>query len=85
MKNVTSTKRHRIELWLTKRGYDGYFNPDGGCGCRLGDLCPCGGIYEQCRPGYLGPCDCGDHDWHICEDAPPQFDEADHGNPEVQE
>ena len=42
--------RKALKEWLTNRGYDGLFTDD--CGCELSDLCPCGGEYDLCHPGY---------------------------------
>lgn len=41
-----------IEEGLRKNGYDGLFIEDG-CACRVGDLCPCGGLNEGCSPGVF--------------------------------
>ncbi len=52
--------------WLKDHGYEGLFNGDAGCGCRLTDLMPCDEPGEGCEAGYEGPCDCGEGcDWHI--------------------
>ena len=50
--------------FLTLHGYAGFYH-FGECACMLHDLAPCGEYIGDCEPGYLGPCDCGDHDWHI--------------------
>lgn len=54
-----------IEAHLREHGYDGLCNSDGECACRVDDLAPCAALCEECEPGHLAPCDCGDHDWHI--------------------
>jgi hypothetical protein len=43
-----------IEKWLTDNGYDGLYN-DEECGCQCGDLFPCDGPVDECRPGHLIP------------------------------
>ena len=55
--------RQIVALYLLENGFHGL----GGvhCGCRLTELMPCDGPQDRCKPGYLVPCDCGDHDWHI--------------------
>jgi len=52
--------------YLVANGFDGLY-VDGECACRVDDLRPCmTGFFHECKPGYLGPCDCiDDHDWHI--------------------
>jgi len=46
------TVKEIVEQYLEANGYDGLWLDD--CGCRLGDLFPCGmeGT-DDCRPGYL--------------------------------
>lgn len=58
-----------VEKYLTDNGFDGLFCPNT-CACKLADLMPCGEdcFDEDCEAGYLAPCDCGDHDWHIQTD-----------------
>jgi hypothetical protein len=61
---------------LVAHGFDGLYNVDGECACKLNDLCPCnsydGGLSEECSPGYLNPCPttCGEHSWHIAKWKP---------------
>ena len=46
------TVKEIVEEYLRKNMYDGLWLDD--CGCRLGDLFPCGiAGTEQCQPGYL--------------------------------
>lgn len=47
------------------KGFDGLWSPNAECGCKVDDLAPCGGPMEDCEAGYLMPCNCGEHDWHI--------------------
>lgn len=52
---------------LRRAGYDGLWNADGDCACKVDDLYPCGERGDNCQPGVVKPCpsDCGEHDWHI--------------------
>ena len=56
--------REIIKKYLIDNGFDGLFDPDE-CACEIADLMPCGEYCGSCEPGYKGPCDCGDHDFHI--------------------
>ena len=52
-----------VERFLRKNGYDGLFQPEGPCGCELGDIAPCGQIGGDCEAGYKVPgcnSDCGE-------------------------
>ncbi len=54
-----------VKKYLEENGFDGLYEP-GECACEINDLFPCGeGSLVHCKPGYKGPCDCGDHDFHI--------------------
>jgi len=62
------TLRMFLQMNLAELGYDGLYNVEADCACRLRNLCPCDEPdLEQCRPGYLLPCpaECGLHAWHI--------------------
>ncbi len=59
------TVREMVIAALESGGYDGLVADDSECACDLSDLVPCGELGEQCTAGWKGPCDCGDHDWHI--------------------
>lgn len=49
-----------IRDYLKAHGFDGLWCCEGDpCGCALEDLAPCGEMSEECRTGYLKPCDCG--------------------------
>lgn len=41
-----------VEVYIQENGYDGLYDPYKGCGCKLGNLFPCGGEWvERCIPG----------------------------------
>jgi hypothetical protein len=63
-----------VAEYLEKNGYDGLYTDD--CGCRLEDLGACGDMPSHCIAGWLGPCDCGHHDWHISGERPKSKGEA---------
>lgn len=65
MKKPTMTLIQIVRKYLKTNGYDGLYNSDGQCGCKLSDLMPCDNPGKGCKPGYLAPCDCGEHNWHI--------------------
>lgn len=48
------TVKEIIEKYLKDNGFDGLYNPEDkeGCGCELGDLCPCEEDFGECKPGY---------------------------------
>jgi hypothetical protein len=56
-----------IADWLRTHGYDGLYDDDGECACRLNDLIPCGDANPTyCKPGVISICTCGEgHDSHI--------------------
>lgn len=58
-----------VRAHLESNGFDGLYSPSE-CACKVDDLAPCGGLKEDCEPGYLQACDCGDHDWHIGDEKP---------------
>jgi len=41
-----------VEEYLKTNGYDGLCHSETGCGCRRGDLMPCGEPSPNCQPGY---------------------------------
>ena len=55
--------REIVQKYLKENGFDGIYNDE--CACLTDDLAPCSESMDDCEPGYRGPCDCGDHDWHI--------------------
>jgi hypothetical protein len=66
--------RDLVEFALEANGFDGLFNTDSNCACRLGDLIPCGEVSLWCGAGYQAPCDgtCEDGkcDFHIVRVKP---------------
>ena len=54
-----------VEKFLVANHFDGLWNSEGECACRVGDLAPCSELEADCAAGYLAPCDCSEHDWHI--------------------
>ena len=66
---MKTTVRDIIKKYLDYNGYDGLYFP-GECACKKEDICPCSENPLECKPGYLCPCDCGEHDWHIGPDKP---------------
>lgn len=44
-----------VRKYLSENGFDGLYNADAECGCRIDDLAPCGEPIGECRPGYSGP------------------------------
>lgn len=44
--------RDIVEAYLTANGYEGLWDGED-CGCRLGDLIPCDGRIEWCKPAYI--------------------------------
>ncbi len=59
-----------VVMYLKENGYEGLYNIDADCGCELGDLMPCCEAADDCHAGYKGPCNCGDHDFHIGDSRP---------------
>ena len=53
-----------VRAWLKNHGFDGLYMT-GECACVVDDLFPCGHACPDCSAGYIIPCDCGDHDYHI--------------------
>ena len=54
-----------LEHWLPLHGYDGLVCDGAECGCLVGDLIPCDGPCDTCRPGYQGPDPTGECKWMI--------------------
>lgn len=67
MKKLAMTLIKIVRQYLRANGYDGLYNADGECGCKVNDLMTCNYPGMRCKPGYLAPCPkgCGEHDWHI--------------------
>lgn len=49
-----------LVVFMKENGYDGLFQENGVCACKLGDLIPCQCDFSNCRFGYLSECDCGE-------------------------
>ena len=59
------TKEKMIE-YLHRHKYDGLYS--GGtkeCACMNYELMDCESYCEDCKPGYVGDCNCGKHELHI--------------------
>lgn len=54
-----------IEEYLEKNGYHGLYTEFGECACLIKDIGACENISLDCIPGWMSPCDCGEHDFHI--------------------
>lgn len=48
---MTDVKEILID-WLKANGYDGLYNPDGGCWCGCNDFAICDYIPLNCKPAY---------------------------------
>lgn len=73
-----------IKEWLIKHSYDGLFNPDFDCACKLDDLMPClEPNIHSCCAGYIDKCNCGDR----CEEfrTVPSKPEKNLGTPSLDE
>lgn len=42
-----------VQHYLSSSNFDGLVNSSVNCGCRAGDLAPCGEIGGDCEPAYL--------------------------------
>ena len=51
MKN--KTVEEIVKEYLEENGFDGLYNSNADCACKLDDLYPCGGICTECTAGYL--------------------------------
>lgn len=57
-----------VESWLRQNGFDGLYEPDAVCACKVGHLAPCGDLGQHCIPGHVAPCppECGEGcEFHI--------------------
>ncbi len=60
------TVKEIILAHLEAGGFDGLYNQDAdNCACAKANLGPCGEYVLDCECGFEGPCNCGDHDFHI--------------------
>ena len=67
--------RDIVKEHLQEKGYEGLYNWDAECACKLDDLMPCDQGYQECEAGYLvefdGDCTCGQGcDYHIQKNKP---------------
>jgi hypothetical protein len=63
-KDAPMTVRNILEQWLREHGYDGLYTTD--CGCKIGDLVPCGEDCTECMPGVLtSPDPDEDVEWYV--------------------
>jgi len=70
-KERTPNVTHIVHAWLSNSEFDGLFNEDLECGCKLDDLAPCGEIDPDCRAGYLiEPSPDPDYEFLISEEKP---------------
>lgn len=61
---MTKSVQEIVLDYLEANGFDGLYT-EGECACDKSNLAPCLGDSMWCLAGYKGPCDCGDHDYHI--------------------
>lgn len=58
-KTINFPTEEKITEWLEEKGYDGFYNEIGPCGCSIGDLFPCGdaeGVTNgDCHAARKGP------------------------------
>ncbi len=60
-----------VQKFLEENGFDGLFNEEIDCACKLDDLIPCDYLDNNCTVGYLVPCDCYmEHEFHIVREKP---------------
>lgn len=52
-----------VKQYLCAHKYDGLFNENGECACKLDDLQPCGEDFSECKAGVF--VDCLPGDFHI--------------------
>ena len=74
MNKPNPTVRQIVSSFLKNEGFDGLQDGDD-CGCRVGDLMPCGDGWTGCMAGYLqnlDDCDCPDSDFCIGPDKQPK-------------
>jgi hypothetical protein len=53
-----------VKIFIKQNGYDGLYNNDADCACKLSDIAPCGQLGHDCQTGYLQPED-QDDDFRI--------------------
>lgn len=75
---ATKMLRQLVRESLIASDYDGLSNVVHDCACKLDDLMPgdpcdvpgldCKDFSLCCQVGYLAPCDCGEHEFHVVPD-----------------
>ena len=76
MSKSNPTLHSIVSSELRNKGFDGLFNTDGGCACKVDDLMPCDEPNGECEAGYkFDGCTCGEGcSFHIQRDKPePEF------------
>ena len=61
-----------IKAWLKEHKYEGLFNSDIECGCKLDDFMPCGEMSHDCETGYIQPGSHDGFDFMVRADKPPK-------------
>jgi len=61
-----------IKAWLKEHKYEGLFNSDIECGCKLDDFMPCGEMRHDCEAGYIQPGSHDGFDFMVGADKPPK-------------
>jgi hypothetical protein len=59
-----------VREYLERPGYHGLYNGDAECACLLKDLSACENLSADCTAGWMAPCDCGAHAWHLTSVPP---------------
>ena len=59
--------KEMVRRFLVKEGFEGLFNEDGECACKLDELITCDGDLPiiDCEAGYIVPCEEGS-DFNYC-------------------
>ena len=58
-----STVIEIVKAHLVSIGADGLVCPPAECGCKLGDLAPCGENFSACQPGWVSQNPDGTGEW----------------------
>jgi hypothetical protein len=51
------TVKEIVKQFLELNGFDGLFNEDAPCACKLDELITCDDYCSDCEAGYLVPCE----------------------------
>lgn len=77
------TVKEMVKLYLKKYSYDGLYNPESECACKLDELMQCehycGTGQESCCAGYLQPVTYPDIEFVIGKNKPEAIDNAEQG------